>query len=111
MQKGWAKSIKKVLLPLAVMATIGVFVLLRKPQAPQPQSPQSGVSEVDAVRMVKEMPEVKDYLKEVPNGLVDVNGEEENAYMVQVYEIKDGHTATFNWYTVDKATGEVKKKF
>lgn len=65
----------------------------------------------EAVAKVKALPEVIDYLKRVPGGLVLVNGEEDNVYMVQVYEIKDGHTATFNWYQVDKTTGEVKKEF
>ncbi|MDO8657386.1 MAG: hypothetical protein Q7K55_01500, partial [Candidatus Levybacteria bacterium] len=65
----------------------------------------------EAILKVKTLPEVIDYLKTVPGGLVLVNGEENNSYMVQVYEIKDGHTATFNWYKVNKTTGEVKKEF
>lgn len=65
----------------------------------------------EAITKVKALPEVIDYLKNVPNGLVSVNGEEDNIYMVQVYEIKDGHTATFNWYKVNKTTGDVKKEF
>lgn len=64
-----------------------------------------------AIVKVKAQPEVIDYLKRVPNGLVAVNGEEDDSYLVQVYEFKDGHTATFNWYTVNKSTGEVKKDF
>lgn len=68
-------------------------------------------SKEDAVAKVKALPEVIDYLQRVPNGLVAVNGEEDNAYMVQVYEFTNGHTATFNWYNVDKTTGEVKKEF
>lgn len=69
------------------------------------------ISKAEAILKVKELPEVIDYLKRVPNGLVAVNGEEINVYMVQVYEFKDGHTATFNWYKVDKATGSVEKEF
>ena len=64
-----------------------------------------------AVVRVRAFSEVVNYLKRIPNGLVEVNGEDDTNYMVQVYEIKDGHTATFNWYTVDKTTGEVKKEF
>ncbi len=64
-----------------------------------------------AVAKVKALPEVIEYLKEVPGGLVAVNGDEDNAYMVQVYEFKNGHTATFNWYTTDKTTGVVEKQF
>jgi len=28
-----------------------------------------------------------------------------------VYEIKDGNTATFNWYNVDKNTGKITAEF
>lgn len=65
----------------------------------------------EAVTKVKALPEVVDYLKQVPNGIVLVNGEEGNFYMVQVYEFKNGNTATFNWYKVDKTTGIVEKQF
>ena len=68
-------------------------------------------SKEEAITKVKALPEVIDYLKRVPNGLVLINGEEDNAYMVQVYEFKNDHTATFNWYKVDKTTGKVKKEF
>lgn len=64
-----------------------------------------------AIAKVKELPEVINYLKRVPQAKVYVNGEDENAYMIQVYEIKDGHTATFNWYKVDKKTGTAEKEF
>lgn len=69
------------------------------------------ISKDEAVAKVKALPEVSDYLKRVPNGLIAVNGEEEDTYMIQVYEFKDNHTATFNWYDVDKNTGEVEKQF
>lgn len=69
------------------------------------------ISKEEATAKVKALSEVIDYLKRVPNGLVLVNGEEDNAYLVQAYEIKEGHTATFNWYKVNKSTGEVKKEF
>jgi len=69
------------------------------------------LSEDEAVAKVKVLPEVVDYLKRVPNGLVAVNGEDDNGYMVQVYEAKDGHTATFNWYNIDKSTGSIEKQF
>ena len=69
------------------------------------------ISKDEAVTKVKAQPEVADYLKRVPNGLVLVNGEEDNAYMIQVYEFKNDHTATFNWYNVNKTTGAVEKEF
>lgn len=69
------------------------------------------VTEESAISKVKSLPEVVDYLKRVPNSLVEVNGKEDNVYMVQVYEFKNGHTATFNWYEVNKTTGDVEKQF
>lgn len=74
-------------------------------------SENKAASKEKAVATVKALPEVIDYLKRVPTGLVAVNGEENNTYMVQVYEFKNGHTATFNWYNVDKTTGAVEKQF
>ena len=62
-----------------------------------------------AVAKVAVLPEVVEYLREVPSGLVVIDHEdkETNSYLVHVYEIKDGHTATFNWYEVNKTTGEI----
>lgn len=63
-----------------------------------------------AVENVKKLPEVQDYLKEVPNGKVEVDNEQEGEYNVHVYEVKNGHTATFNWYRVSIKSGEVKSE-
>lgn len=63
------------------------------------------------VAKVKSRSEVQDFLKRVPDGIVEVDNELDSEYNIHVYEIKDGHTATFNWYRVDKKTGEVKKEF
>ena len=66
-----------------------------------------------AIARVSRLPEVKEYLRAVPSGRVAIDHEdkETNSYLIQVYEIKDGHTATFNWYEVDKTTGEIKTEF
>lgn len=69
------------------------------------------LSEADALSKVKAQTEVKEYLKRVPGGLVAVNGDDDTNYMVQVYELKDGHTATYNWYTVNKQTGKITEEF
>lgn len=74
-------------------------------------APTAQVTKGEAIAKVKLLSEVADYLKRVPNGLVAVNGEEDNWYLVQVYEIVNGHTATFNWYNVNKTTGTVEKQF
>lgn len=63
-----------------------------------------------AVEKVKMLPEVIDYLKRVPQARVEIGSEENNSYLIQVYEIKNGHTATFNWYEISKTTGKVKKE-
>ncbi len=74
-------------------------------------TPNEKVTKEEVIAKVRALPEVKEYLTRVPKGLVSINGEEDATYMVQVYEVKDEHTATFNWYTVNKATGEVEKEF
>ncbi len=38
---------------------------------------------------------------------MDINNIEASEYFVHVYETKDGHTATFNWYKVDNKTGSI----
>ncbi|MEK7543386.1 MAG: hypothetical protein AAB557_00795 [Patescibacteria group bacterium] len=47
----------------------------------------------------------------IPRGIVAVSGKEDADYLIQVYELIYGHTATFNWYNVDKATGDVRQQF
>lgn len=71
----------------------------------------SKITKDAAVTEIESRPEVIEYLKEVPRGTVAVSGEENDSYLIQVYETVNGHTATFNWYKVDKTTGEVKKDF
>ena len=70
-------------------------------------------AENTAIAKVSALPEVIEYLREVPAGLVTLDHEdrETNSYLIHVYETKDGHTATFNWYTVDKTTGAITKDF
>lgn len=71
----------------------------------------TGITTNQAVENVKKLPEVQQYLKDVPNALVEVDNEIEGEYNVHVYEIKDGHTATFNWYRVSIKSGEVRSEF
>lgn len=61
-----------------------------------------------ALSRVASFPEVKEYLKVVPNAHIAIDKDEANQYLIHVYEIKDGHTATFNWYIFDKKTKEIK---
>ena len=78
-----------------------------------PQPSTILISPEEAVEKVKSRKEVIAYLKRVPNAIIQAQSttDEEDSYRIQVYEIKDEHTATFNWYTVDKKTGEVVTEF
>lgn len=69
------------------------------------------ISEGLALENVKKLPEVEQFLKDVPGGIVEVDNESEGQYNVHVYEIKNGHTATFNWYRVSIKSGEIKPQF
>lgn len=71
----------------------------------------TGMTESQAIENVKKLPEVQAYLKRVPNGRVEVDNELEGEYNIHVYELKDGHSATFNWYHVSIKSGEVRSEF
>lgn len=95
-----------------LLATAGYFVL----QNGVPENVPIGtlstkISRELAVEKVKKLPEVQEYLKNVPNGRVEVDNELEGEYNVHVYEIKNGHTATFNWYRVSIKSGEIRSEF
>src|SRR3990167_6705889 len=81
-------------------------------QAPQANLKRD-ISPDEAVAKIRELAEVKSYLEQVPNARVEIDSfdQETNTYLAHVYEIKDGHTATFNWYTVDKKTGKITPEF
>ena len=78
-----------------------------------PQPSAILISSEEAVEKVKSRKEIIDYLKRVPSAIIQAQSttNEEDSYRIQVYEVKDGHTATFNWYNVDKKTGEVVAEF
>lgn len=69
------------------------------------------ITKEGAIVKVKAIPEVADYIIRVPQAKVEVSGEENDSYLIQVFEVVNGHSATFNWYKVDKTTGEVKREF
>lgn len=71
----------------------------------------SGISEKEAIEKIRQLPEVKNYLASVPGAHVEVSSfdQETGTYLVQVFEVKDNHTATFGWWEVEKTNGKVKK--
>lgn len=101
------------LLSIVVILGAGYFAFQKlNPPTPAPaQTASSKITPQQAVASVKNLPEVQDYLKAVPNGKIEMDSGDENEYNVHVYEIKDGHTATFNWYTVSIESGKVKPQF
>lgn len=100
-----------ILLILIFAAILGAYAY----QKANPSEPEhigsSKITSEQAVENVKKLPEVKDYLKEVPNGKVEMDNEDEGKYNVHVYEVKNGHTATFNWYRVSIKDGKVEEQF
>lgn len=98
-----------VLILIALLALVGIVLLATKTI----QLPGSLLKEKEAVEKVGSLEEVKGFLRQVPGGLVEVDHIDEatNSYVVHVYEIKDGHTATLNWYNVNRKTGEITKEF
>ncbi|OGE31664.1 hypothetical protein A2631_00765 [Candidatus Daviesbacteria bacterium RIFCSPHIGHO2_01_FULL_44_29] len=69
------------------------------------------ISSEQAIENVKKLPEVQQYLKRVPSGKVEVDNELEGEYNIHIYEVINGHTATFNWYRVSLKSGEVRQEF
>lgn len=88
---------------------------------PSKSQAKGKITEDGAVNLVKAMPEVKQFFKDVKNSkiskpAIDMDRKEGNAYVVHVYEIvNDGpdasHTATKNWYYVNIKTGTITKEF
>ncbi len=82
---------------IVVLVVIGYFYFFKN----------NNIQDV-AISKVTALPEVQEYLKIVPNANIDVQTQEDGTYLIHVYEIKDRHTATFNWYSYDAKTQELK---
>ena len=103
---------KKIYLLILIAMLISGYFFLQKTKSSKPGvSENNTVTETQAVESVKKLPQVQEYLKEVSKGIVDVDNELDGEFNVHVYEIKDGHTATFNWYRVNIKTGQIKSEF
>ena len=113
----------KIALPIAIIL-LAAFILFagqsfistsKLPKEKSGYSPEQQIAPPltpeEALDKVKNLSAVKKYLTQVKSGRVDLNGTEGDAYLIQVYEIKDGHTATFNWYRINKTTGDMTAEF
>lgn len=108
---------KLIVIPVAAIAIIAISGILKSTAVPVPvkiptfDNKSAFISKDEAVAKIRSLPEVAEYLKTVPEAIVEVDDEENDSYSIHVYEIKDSHTATFNWFTVDKKTGMEEKMF
>lgn len=78
-----------------------------------PSSPNINLDEKRALELVKTRKDVQDYMNKIPNAQIAIDhfDEETNSYVIHVFEVKNGHTNTFNWYDVNKLTGTITAEF
>lgn len=69
----------------------------------------ASVTQDQAVFLVKNLDSVKAYLQRVPQGIVEFDHEDRinGSWVIHVYEVANGHTATFNWFNVSKTDGTI----
>lgn len=101
----------KFLLGLIIALGIIVTAWLATPMLPKNSKTPETINPGQAIQTVKNLPEVKNYLQNTPDSQIRLDHEEGQDYVIQVYETKNGHTATFNWYKINKTTGTVEKEF
>ena len=62
----------------------------------------------EAIAAVKNLPEVKDFFKQVPQGHIGAEAEGHKQYSVQVFEnVDNDHNTTFGWYSYDAKNHKV----
>ncbi|MEX2008286.1 MAG: PsbP-related protein [Candidatus Spechtbacterales bacterium] len=74
------------------------------------------LSQSEVEILVRYLPEVHDWRTRVENDHIRYDHTENGMFIVQVYEVvgqngEEGHTATFEWYSVNPQTGEVAEAF
>lgn len=105
------------ILKIAIIATVGLIVLAgaliwlfaHKSDI---------ITEKEALEKVKALPEVQEFIAllsedgKTASFLVEDRGDNWSAQVLEIV-VRNGesHTATFNWYLVDKATGDISKEF
>lgn len=96
-----------------ILLTVAGYFILQNgiPENIPVETLSTKISRNQAIEIIKNRYEVQQYLKDVPNGKIEVDNEMEGEYNVHVYEVKNGHTATHNWYRVSIKSGEVRPEF
>lgn len=108
---------KWIAIPVVAIAIIAMSGVLKSTAIPAPDkmptldNKSAFISKDEAVAKIRSLPEVVEYFKAVPKAIIEIDSEENDSYSIHVYEIKDNHTATFNWFEVDKKTGSIKEMF
>lgn len=102
---------RKLILGLIITLGLILIVWFTIPQFIKNNEAPEAINPSQAVQAVKNLPEVTTYLQNTPNSQVRLDHEEDQNYIIQVYETKNGHTATFNWYKINKTTGTAEKEF
>ncbi|OGZ56598.1 MAG: hypothetical protein A3J04_01980 [Candidatus Ryanbacteria bacterium RIFCSPLOWO2_02_FULL_47_14] len=81
-------------------------------------APADDITKQEALEKVQAMPEVQEFIAELEANRKSASFNIEDrgdSWSVQVYEIVvqsgESHTATFNWYRVDKKAGAVLREF
>jgi len=71
------------------------------------------ITKEKAVQLVRSLGEVQKYLLTVPKAVIEVDHENDDktSWVVHVYEMLSDHTATYNWFDVNKQTGQITKMF
>jgi len=72
--------------------------------------------EQTAISLVRQRPDVQQWLqlieeKSPVTAVITLDSKTDMVYTVHVYEDLPDHTATFNWYDVDKTSGEIIPMF
>ena len=107
--------------PIFVMTVISVINEKVAPAGVQsvtnmPTASYEVVSETEAESIVRQLPEVKAFLaipyKDNSKPFIEVQDNDPSAWTVWVAEaVRDnemvGHSATFNWYAVEKRSGKI----
>ena len=110
---------KKVIIYTILLLIVFLGGYLLKPshevKVSTPQVQLKQLSDEKALEIIKNLPEVKDFLQRMDKAsqktFVEVRSKERGVITVQFAEDHPDHTATFNWYILDSTTGVIKCSF